>query len=245
MWGIIPAAGIGSRIQPLAFSKELLPVGGRADGDFERPRAVSEYIIERMIASGTDKICFVISPGKTDIMEYYGGEIHGAQLCYVIQPRAAGLCDSIFRAVPLIQPDEDVLVGLPDTIWFPRDGYRLLTGGALSFLLFPVDRPELFDVVLTADDGRVIEIQVKQPNARSCWVWGAFRTSGEVLSKLHQLWCRRARKDLYVGDLVNAYLAENGVVFGIRSGTAYVDVGTLHGYRAAMKLLSKESAFGV
>jgi len=27
MWGIIPAAGIGSRIQPLAFSKELLPVG--------------------------------------------------------------------------------------------------------------------------------------------------------------------------------------------------------------------------
>ena len=28
MWGIIPAAGAGSRIQPLAFSKELLPVGG-------------------------------------------------------------------------------------------------------------------------------------------------------------------------------------------------------------------------
>ena len=27
MWGIVPAAGIGSRIQPLAFSKELLPVG--------------------------------------------------------------------------------------------------------------------------------------------------------------------------------------------------------------------------
>ena len=29
MWGIIPAAGNGSRIQPLAFSKELLPVGSR------------------------------------------------------------------------------------------------------------------------------------------------------------------------------------------------------------------------
>lgn len=26
MWGIIPAAGNGTRIQPLAFSKELLPV---------------------------------------------------------------------------------------------------------------------------------------------------------------------------------------------------------------------------
>ena len=27
MWGVIPAAGQGARIQPLAFSKELLPVG--------------------------------------------------------------------------------------------------------------------------------------------------------------------------------------------------------------------------
>ena len=33
VWGIVPAAGIGSRIQPLAFSKELLPVGSRVDGD--------------------------------------------------------------------------------------------------------------------------------------------------------------------------------------------------------------------
>ena len=28
MWGIVPAAG-STRIQPLAFSKELLPVGSR------------------------------------------------------------------------------------------------------------------------------------------------------------------------------------------------------------------------
>ncbi|MCA1554928.1 MAG: nucleotidyltransferase family protein, partial [Chloroflexi bacterium] len=73
MWGIIPAAGAGSRIQPLAFSKELLPVGSRFDGGVERPRAVSEYLIERMLRAGATKICFVISPGKSDILEYYGG----------------------------------------------------------------------------------------------------------------------------------------------------------------------------
>jgi len=39
MWGIIPAAGEGSRIQPLAFSKELLPVGSRFDNESERPRS--------------------------------------------------------------------------------------------------------------------------------------------------------------------------------------------------------------
>ena len=52
MWGIVPAAGAGSRIQPLAFSKELLPVGSRLEGGVERPRAVSEYIVERMILAG-------------------------------------------------------------------------------------------------------------------------------------------------------------------------------------------------
>src|SRR3954465_3699807 len=75
MWGIIPAAGIGSRIQPLAFSKELLPVGSRYDGATERPRAVSEYLVDRMVRAGVTKLCFVISPGKSDIMNYYGGQV--------------------------------------------------------------------------------------------------------------------------------------------------------------------------
>ncbi len=75
MWGIIPAAGAGSRIQPLAFSKELLPVGSRLDGETERPKAVSEYLVERMVAAGVTKLCFVISPGKSDILEYDGGQI--------------------------------------------------------------------------------------------------------------------------------------------------------------------------
>ena len=55
MWGIIPAAGSGTRIQPLAFSKELLPVGSRREGGIERPRAVSEYLVERMLAGGADQ----------------------------------------------------------------------------------------------------------------------------------------------------------------------------------------------
>ena len=67
MWGIVPAAGAGSRIQPLAFSKELLPVGSRLEGDAERPRAVSEYLVERMIAAGAEKVCFVIAPGKSKV----------------------------------------------------------------------------------------------------------------------------------------------------------------------------------
>jgi glucose-1-phosphate thymidylyltransferase len=149
MWGIIPAAGKGSRIQPLAFSKELLPVGSRFDGDAERPLAVSEYLVERMIEGGANKICFVVSPGKTDILEYYGSKVYSADVCYTVQTQAAGLCDAIFRALPFIAAEDQE----------------------------------------------------------------------------------------YFGTLVNAWLEAGGKALGVHAGERYVDVGTVHGYREAIRLL--------
>jgi glucose-1-phosphate thymidylyltransferase len=237
MWGIIPAAGAGSRIQPLAFSKELLPVGSRIEASVERPRAVSEYIVERMIAGGADKLCFVISPAKSDILQYYGARLWGADIAYVVQPNPGGLCDAVFRAIPLVGPDESVMVGLPDTIWTPEDALRELPEDVLSFLLFPVEHPESFDAVTTDERGYVRSIQVKQHNPSTKWVWGAFKMPGSVFKELHELWCRPERRDEYFGTLVNAWLAEGGRAKGIRAGKAYVDTGTLNGYRAAIRLL--------
>jgi dTDP-glucose pyrophosphorylase len=205
----------------------------------ERPCAVSEYLVERMIRGGADKICFVISPGKSDIMEYYGGGYGDAAIAYVVQPQPSGLCDAIFRAAPLIAPDEGVIVGLPDTVWFPETALAELPDDALSFLLFPVDRPELFDAVVLEGEARVREIQVKQKNAASHWIWGAFKMPGRVLEDLRRLWIARERRDEYIGTLVNAYLAEGGSAVGVKAGRAYVDVGTLHGYREAIALLSE------
>ena len=242
MWGIVPAAGRGSRIQPLAFSKELLPVGSRFDGETERPCAVSEYLLDRMVAGGATKICFVISPGKSDILAYYGGGYSGASIAYVVQPQASGLCDAIFRACPLVPENEPVLVGLPDTIWFPKTGYAALPDDELSFLLFPVERPDLFDAVVLDADDAVREIQVKRPEAASRWIWGGFKMPGAVLHELERLWVARDRSDEYFGTLVNAYLAQGGRARGVRAGEAYVDVGTFNGYRAAIGLLGRTGA---
>lgn len=244
MWGIVPAAGRGSRIQPLAFSKELLPVGSRMEGGMERPCAVSEYLVERMVLGGADKICFVISPGKSDILEYFGAGYGPASIAYVIQPEPNGLCDSVFRAHPLVHPDEPVLVGLPDTVWFPEDALARLPDDVLSFLLFPVERPEFFDAVAMDAAGNVEEIQVKQPGAASRWIWGAFKMPGRVFAELRALWLARGRRDEYVGTLVNAYLRAGGRAVGVKAGESYVDVGTLHGYRAAISLLSEAGAPG-
>jgi glucose-1-phosphate thymidylyltransferase len=239
MWGIIPAAGIGSRIQPLAFSKELLPVGSRLVDGTERPRAVSEYLVERMIRAGADRLLFVISPGKSDIVEYYGGAIGSARTCFVVQPRPSGLCDALFRALPFVAPEEEILVGLPDTVWFPADGFRMLPSG-LSFLLFPVARPELFDAVITGPGGEVTEIEVKVERPTTRWIWGGFKLTGAILAELHALFLERGEQDAYVGTLVNAWLARGGVARAVPAGEAYVDVGTLHGYHEALALLREQ-----
>src|SRR5690606_21645101 len=187
-------------------------------------------------------------PGKSDIVEYYGGSYaltdagasRKAELCYVVQPSPVGLCDAMFRALPLIRARDQVLVGLPDTVWFPIDGFARMPDDRLSFLLFPVDHPEHFDAVLTDEGGeQVREIRVKRQDAGTPWIWGAFGMPGRVLHDLHALFVERERTDEYVGTLVNAYLARGGLARAVRHGETYVDVGTLHGYREGIRLLGE------
>jgi glucose-1-phosphate thymidylyltransferase len=241
MWGIIPAAGKGSRIQPLAFSKELLPMGGSLEAGVRRPRAVSDYLMERFALAGARRICLVISPGKSDILEYYGGSAWSASICYAVQPRAEGLCDAIFRALLVIDPHAPVLIGLPDTIWFPEDALRLLPDDRFSFLLFPVEHPQFFDSVECDGEGRVTSIRVKDAAAQSKWIWGAFKMPGSTLHDLFDLWNERGRKDEYIGTLVNAWIERGGSAWGVAAGESYFDVGTMEGYLEAMKVLSAGS----
>jgi hypothetical protein len=99
-----------------------------------------------------------------------------------------------------------------------------------------VDHPEFFDAVVL-EGQRVVEIQVKRQNAATNWIWGAFKMPGGVLHELAALWRKRNCQDEYIGTLVNAFLAEGGCAIGVRAGAAYVDVGTLNGYRQALRLL--------
>jgi glucose-1-phosphate thymidylyltransferase len=240
MIGVIPAAGAGQRIQPLGCSKELLPVGSRVAGGVERPKAVSEYLVERMIAAGATQICMVISAEKTDIVKYYAERNFPAEIFYVIQPKPQGLCDALFRAAPFAGRQEPVLIGLPDTIWFPEDAFLSaldFSCSEVNLVLFPVSDPTCFDAVVCDELGFVRQVQVKQPRPASRWVWGAAAATGEGFFQLKLLWEARHRADEYLGDLLNAFLAGGRAVGGRSCGEIYMDVGTLEGYRAAQDFL--------
>ena len=244
MIGIIPAAGAGQRIQPLGCSKELLPVGARILDGVERPKAVSEYLVERMIAAGAEQICMVISAEKTDIVKYYAERDYAAEIFYVVQQKPQGLCDALFHAEPFTRQHDHVLIGLPDTIWFPENAYlpALETEECdCNLVLFPVPNPSVFDAVVCDDLGYVQEVQVKKKDARSHWFWGAVTAMVESFRRLKLLWESRHRADEYLGDLLNAFIAAGNVVRGKYSGEVYMDVGTLEGYRNAQDYLRQQS----
>jgi glucose-1-phosphate thymidylyltransferase len=240
MIGIIPAAGAGQRIQPLGCSKELLPVGSRIVSGVERPKAVSEYLVERMIAAGATQICMIISGEKTDVVKYYAERDQTAEIFYVVQQKPMGLCDALFRAAAFARHHQQVLIGLPDTIWFPENAYLSaldFSRASVNLVLFPVADPSAFDAVVCDELGCVEQVQVKQQRPGSHWVWGAVTATGECFYRLKVLWEARRRVDEYLGDLLNAFLATGNVVRGQHCGEVYMDVGTLKGYRLAQDFL--------
>lgn len=241
MLGIVPAAGIASRLQPLGGSKELLPVGSRRDaGGVERPRAAGEYLLERMERAGADRGVIVIAPGKTDLIGYFGAGGETLPVGYVVQPEPLGLCDALFRAAPFVGRHEPVLIGLPDTIWFPEDALARAPYDSVHLITFPVAAPEHFDAVIWAaqpPDPRVARIEVKMPGPADRRVWGALAMPGEDFVNLFALWRARGRRDQYLGHLLNAWMAQGGQVTASRTGTEYMDIGTLAGYRNAQRRL--------
>jgi glucose-1-phosphate thymidylyltransferase len=245
MIGIIPAAGAGQRIQPLGCSKELLPVGSRVIHGVERPKAVSEYLVERMIAAGATQICMIISAEKSDIVRYYAERDYNAEIFYVVQQKPQGLCDALFRATPFARHHDQVLIGLPDTVWFPENAFRLplaRNDADVNLVLFPVADPSAFDAVVCDAQNFVEKVEVKQANAHSHWIWGAIATTGGALHALRSLWESRQRCDEYLGNLLNAYIAAGNAVRGHHVGESYMDVGTFEGYRQAQEFLRARQA---
>src|SRR3954464_7595640 len=200
MIGVIPAAGAGQSIQPLGYSQELLPVGSRVVDGIERPKAVAEYLVERMIAAGANQICVVVSAEKSDLVRYFAERDFAAEIFYVVQRKPQGLCDALFRAEPFARHHDKVLIGLPDTIWFPENAYKpaIDDGADVNLVLFPVTDPANFDAVITDDNGYVTRVEVKLAESHSTWVWGAVTAAGAAFHELRLLWEARHRADEYL-----------------------------------------------
>ena len=116
---------------------------------------------------------------------------------------------------------------------------RCRTTGSRS-CCFPVERPELFDAVVTDDDGRVLRDpgeDARRPLAAGSGARSRCRAA--CCTSSHALW-QRARAPRRVHRHAGQRLARaRRASRRASAGKAYVDVGTLNGYREAMQLLGE------
>ena len=128
--GIIPAAGLGTRVRAIAgdLPKELLTVAAK-------PLIV--HAIEGLAASGIRQIGVVISPGKESIRQFLMGEppeflapqldahlrvlLRACTFSFFVQPSPLGVADAVSlcrdfvdnEPFALVMPDNILLDGLP------------------------------------------------------------------------------------------------------------------------------------
>ncbi|MFH2019605.1 MAG: sugar phosphate nucleotidyltransferase [bacterium] len=230
LYGSIPAGGLGTRLQPLGFSKELAPVGGRA---------VIEYLIERLILAGIDKIFMNTAEDKTDLIRYLSTKSpYRDHLIYLVRERK-GLLDGIVQPAQFLRDDDELYFGLPDTIWFPKNAFKKLRlqPGKLVLGLFDTGTPERFDSVVTDNKNRILSVDVKVPSPKSKYTWaiGKLRV-GEVI-KLNKLAAKQKGIPLF-GVAVNAYAKKNPAFAVSFPRSSCLDIGRPEDYRLAEKYIS-------
>jgi glucose-1-phosphate thymidylyltransferase len=238
--GLIPAAGQATRLAPLPCSKELFPIGFRADnkGNDLMPKVVCHYLLEKMRLATITKAYIVIREGKWDIPTYFGnGSDLDMHLAYLMMGLPYGVPYTIDQAYHFVK-DAVIAFGFPDMVFDAEDAFvKLLSRHAVDDVevvlgIFPADRPQKVDMVDLDKAGQVKQIIIKPQETKLRYTWGiAVWTPGftrfmhEYLASIRE--SAEEQSELFLGEVFNAAIQEGLRVEGVLiSDKPYLDIGT-------------------
>lgn len=236
IYGTIPAAGMGARLQPLGFSKELAVVG---------EKAVIEYLLERMAEAGIKKIFVVIDPEKLDIPRYLSTKSpYKDNLIFIVNTKHS-LIDDMLAPARFLNEKDILYFGLPDTIWYPKNGFNLLKRqkGEVVLGLFLSDHPENFGAVSVDKNNQIIKIEDKVPRPQTNWVWGIGKVSVKAARIIQNLlpWSDNPNERLLSAAL-DLY-KEKHPCLGLKiDKSTYFDIGRKEDYKKANEFVEKHEA---
>jgi glucose-1-phosphate thymidylyltransferase len=207
--GVLPAAGYAVRLQPLDRSKEMLEVGGRP---------VIDYLVERMRAGGCDELRIVTRPEKDDVVSYaetVGASVVRAYPETINESFAAGLRD--------LDSDTIVLLGFPDSLWQPVDGYRRLIdalegGPGVALGLFEVPGLTGSDYLTLDGSGRITGFHIKPAHPPSSWIWGCAAARAGVLEGIE--------REEWPSAFMDSLRRRGIELAGVPLSSSYLDIGT-------------------
>lgn len=251
-FGLVPAAGQGTRISPLPMSKELYPIGFQTISDRPglRPKVVCQYLLEKMRNAGITDAFLILRPGKWDIPAYLGdGAQLGMHLAYLTVHVPFGVPFSLNQAYPFIR-DAQVVIGFPDILFTPDHAYQSLidrqqyTQADVVLGLFPTDQPHQVGVVDFDETGRVFSIIEKSPTTTLKYMWAIALWQPSFTQFLHRFVNVHLQRylggqppqtlqelphppEIPIGDVIQAAI-ENGlqVEAEVFEDGSYFDIGT-------------------
>ena len=250
--GLIPAAGKGSRLSPLPFSKELFPIGYQdieIDNSLKkRPKVVSQYLVNHMVDAGAEKIFVTLGPQKSDIMEYFGsGERHNVNMIYNYQEEPKGMPFALDLSYSFLKEGDIILFGMSDTIIEPALSLKVLLNAHnknkadLTLGLFRTQNPSKFGMVnLEKESHKVITTIDKPEDTDLAYMWGCCIWNYSFATYMHN-YCNnldknKQQKEIVFGDIINAAIKDGLSVYGepIKDGR-YIDIGTIEDLDTALK----------
>lgn len=249
--GVLPAAGIGTRLAPFRYPKELLPIlyeTRPGPTEERRPRVISEFSLESFAIADVRKCFIIIAPWKLDVMQYFSdGADFRLDIAYLYQETARGLPYALDLAYPWTK-DCQVVFAMPDTLIYPREclaqlrSFYLQTHTDLALGVFPTEEAARLGPVIL-DGETVVEVVDKCPHPPVQNTWGV-AIWGPAFSRL--LHTELARFGAQSGEPVIGGYFDLAVRRGLSvramlfSEGAFADIGTPQGIHRCFELLTKE-----
>lgn len=240
--GIIPAAGVASRISPIPCSKEIFPI------DFDTqikknkkiPKVVSSYLVQNMKEAGADNLFFILRPNKWDILSYYmDGSSYDVNIAYLLVNKSYGVPFTVNQAFPFVN-NEIVLFGFPDVIIKPTNAFSQIkdefanTNSHVVLGLFPVENPVKWDMVKSKESGEILSIEIKPEKTNLKYAW-SIACWDKVFTQFINKYCINIEnsmhpdtyKELHMGNCLMTAIEHGLIVRGFKfeSGES-IDIGT-------------------
>ena len=225
MRAVVLVGGFGTRLRPLTsdLPKQMLPI-------VDRP--MIEHVVGHLAAHGVEEVVLSLGFLPDAFLDAYpDGRCAGIPLHYAVEPEPLDTAGAIRFAAEDARIDEAFLVlcgdVLTDLAVDELVGFHRASGAEATVSLTPVDDPSRYGVVPTDADGRVTGFVEKPPAGAAPCNWinaGTYVFEPSVIDRIEP------GRRVSVEREVFPAMADEGVLYGLRSEAYWVDTGTPETY---------------
>ncbi len=215
MQAVILAAGEGTRMRPLTYTKPkvMLPIANKP---------ILEHLIIELKKAGINDIVLVVGYKDEIIRRRFGdGGDFGVNIEYVSQRKQLGTADALRSAIHLIEDDFIMLNG--DNIVGCDDIKKVASSDGMAIGVVRVENPQDFGVV-EIEDGKVKRIIEKPEKPPSNLInAGVYRFSSDIVEFLEKTPLSK-RGEYEITDTIQLAIS-SGIEFKAVEMDTWIDVG--------------------